>query len=567
MKSKKLVSAILILALTGSCALAGCNKKTGEKPGGGAEVALDKDQTLNFRISADPRTMDVSLNFESLGGYLIIATNEPLTRKTQDDKGNVKTVPGGAESWKNSDDGLTWTFKIREMNWSDGKPVTAKDYEYSMKRTINPKTGAAYAGLFNMVKNATAATQGKATLDEVGIKALDDRTLEFKLSNPCAYFLNLTSFYTFAAQRQDLVEKYGDKYGSEPQTVLSCGPFVMKEWVHNSKISLVKNDKYWDAKNVKLQTLNLPVIQEENAALTQLNNGEIDYSAATIPEWITKLKKNDKLKEKTQATPTIGFIALNQNAVINGVKLFSNKKIRQAISLAFNREEYVNVVNDGLGIPCYAFVPPGIHIGDKEFRSTVNNEPLKKVKEQNPDVKKLVADGLKELGADTDPSKYEITYLFGSTAAKAKQNGEYYQQVIQKATGFKLKLEFVEAKVRTQRFRNGDYNMTASAWSADYDDPNTYLDLWVSTNKTYPTGWKNARYDELIDKAGKERDNTKRTEYFKEAEQILIEEAVIIATYYNVSTKFINVGVKGLTDIEMGGGTDFKNVYIQGRKK
>ena len=567
MKSRKIIATLLTFALTASV-FVGCGKtKTETGTAKSTEVVLDKEQILNYSLGADVRTMDVSKNFEELGGIFISSTNETLTRKTMDDKGVMSTVPGGAESWKMSEDGLTWTFKIREMNWSDGKPVTAKDYEYSLKRTIDPKTAASYAGMFEMIKGANAASAGKGSLADVAIKALDDRTLEIKLDRVVPYFLGLTSFYTFAAQRQDIVEKFGDKNGTELDSSISCGPFVLKEWTHNSKLVVVKNDKYWDAKNVKLQQINFPVIEDSNAAATQLNNGEVDIQAVGLPEWVAKLKTNQNFNSEQIATPSIGFMILNQDMVVNNVKLFSNKKIRQAMSLAFNREDYVATIANGQGIPAYGFIPPSIHIGDQLFRKFVNNEPLKKVKDANPDIKKLVVDGLKELNADTDPSKYTISYMFGNSSAEAKKNGEYYQQVVEKATGFKLKLEFVESKVKTQRFKKKDYHMTATAWGADYDDPNTFMDLFISTNDTYPTGWKNTDYDKLIKDASTEKDNKKRADLFKQAEDILVGDAVVIANYYNVQIDFINKGVKGYVNTHIGGGIDFKNTYISGKLK
>lgn len=569
MKSKKIVAAILTLTLTAGCLLVGCGdtKKSAEKSGGAsAEIALDKDQVFNFRSPSDPRTGDISLNYEETGGYIINSNSELLTRKSVDEKGNFKIVPAGAESWKISDDGLTYTFKIRDMKWDDDKPITAKDYEYSIKRTINPKTGAAYGGMFSMLKNAAAANKGKANLDDVGIKALDDKTLEFKLDKPCPYFLGLTSFYTFAPQRQDLVEKFGDKYGTEANTMFSSGPFVLKEWVHNNKLTFVKNEKYWDAKNIKLQTLNIYIIKEETAALTQLTNGELDYADTTDKDWIEKIKKNDKLQTNVVSRPTERFMFLNKEAVVNGVKLFSNQKIRQALTLAFDRKEVANVVGEGLGVESVGLVPDGIHSGDKEYRKEAS-APLTKLKEKNPDVKKLITEGLKELGADPDPSKYAVTLLYGSTSAKAKQFGEYYQQVIEKNTGFKFKLDFVESSVRTKRTQAGDYVMSYAGWNPDYDDPNTFMDLWLSGNKSYPTGWNNSKYDELIDKASKELDTAKRIKIFEEAETLLVEEAYVIPLYADGRAKFLRKGVKGFVDIEIGGGKDFRNIYMQGKQK
>ncbi|HCQ90757.1 MAG TPA: peptide ABC transporter substrate-binding protein, partial [Clostridium sp.] len=221
MKSKRLLVSLLTVSLTASIALAGCGKKADEKPAEGgnentSQVKMDKDQYLNVVLRSEPKSLDPSKSADGYTSEVLTNVMESLTRVETDENGKRVINPGAAESWKQSDDGKTWTFKLRDMKWSDGQPVTAEQFVYGIRRTLDPKTASQYAFLLEPIKNAQTFNKdkdGKFNVEELGVKAIDEKTIEFTLERPCSYFLDLTYFRVMEPQRQDIIEKHGDKYG------------------------------------------------------------------------------------------------------------------------------------------------------------------------------------------------------------------------------------------------------------------------------------------------------------------------------------------------------------------
>lgn len=584
MKSKKYVSLVLGLSLM-LTAFSGCSSgaagTTGAQTGtataaakaegtaapgsaGSTDAAsagdIDKDQYLNVISVAEPSTLDASKGSDGYSNTVLNNVLEPLTRMEEDQDLNNKLAPAGAESWESNADGTVWTFKIRDNKWSDGAAVKAQDYEYGIKRSLDAKTASPYAFILTSIKNARKVNSGKASPDELGVKALDDRTLEITLEAPTPYFEQLTYQRVMMPQRKDIVEKYGDTYGSEPDKLVYNGPFTISEWVHNSKITLRKNPTYWDAKTVKLETINMSIVADENAIYNSLANGSADQIGVGKTEWLERFKKQDNLKYIQVVQPSDFFLFFNTKDSI-----FKNANVRKAFSMAVNREGISNVIFNGLNVPANGWVPPSMILGSEEFRSVVE-EPVKKLVADNPDPKAVLSKGLTELGLDPDPAKLTIELSLGSTDQWFRTYGEYLQQMYKTALGVTMNIQQLEWPVFDSNVQKGKFQIGYMAWGADFNDPANMLSLFVSDSAAIATGWKNERFDELIDLGGKTLDQAKRREYYVEAEKILLyDEAVVAPVVYPQSNLFRYNYVYGMS-VTPFGTSGWKYAYTKGRK-
>ncbi|EQB87274.1 oligopeptide transport system substrate-binding protein [Clostridium punense] len=564
MKSKKVLTLLTATLIAVSTVLSGCGKDDPKKVEGG----IDKDQTLNYCFISDVRSLDPSINDDTYGGMVLTDTMEALTRVEQDEKGNDVIKPAGATKWDVSQDGLTYTFHLRDFNWEDGKKVTSKDYAYSLMRTLEPATGATYVQLIDMIKGASAYNGGTGKKEDVGITTPDDNTLVITLEKPTPYFMNLTYFTLFMPQRQDMVEKNAKNYGADAGTLLSCGPFKLKEWVHDSKIVLEKNENYYDKDKVKLNTVNIKVIKEEEAEMQELYNGGLDMANVTKQDWKEKFNATGKMDLLENIEPSTSYFHFNQTATINGVKLFSNAKVRRAFSVALDRQQIVDMINDGAAVPATGWVPLRLQLNGEEFRKASGFDPVSELQKEIKDPKAYLIEGLKELGGDTDPSKYTVHYIVGNTSALGKKNAEVYQQMLQKALGVNIAIDTVESKVKRDRIKALDYELSNLAWIGDYNDPSTFMNMWYTTRPNYNTGWANKKYDELMDKASSTSDQKQRLQYFKDAEKLLVyEDATIAPTVFNKHSEFQYKYVKGVMRPTFGSICELKYAYIEGRSK
>lgn len=499
----------------------------------GNEQELDSEQYLNFYMAAEPSTLDPSKGADTYSNTVLNNVMEPLTRLEEDEDLNNFIAPAGAESWESNEDGSVWTFKIRDNTWSDGVPVTAQDYEYGIERSLEQDTASPYAFLLMPIKNAAKVNSGELSVDELGVKAIDEKTLEITLESPTPYFMQLSCLRVSLPQRKDIVEQYGDTYGSELDKVVYNGPFTLTSWVHNSELVLTKNENYWDKDTVKLQTVTLKIIQDENAIYNSLANGSLDSAGASQPEWKEKFMADEDLEYIEIIEPNTYFIFFNTQD-----EVFKNANIRKAFSAAINRDELANVMFDGVNVPAQGWVPPSISIGEEEYRSVVE-EPVKTLVADNPDPKALLVKGLEELGMDTDPSKLTVKISLGGTSQWFREYGEYLQQMYIKNLGIDIQIETNDWPIFNAAVEKGDFQLGYMAWGADFNDPTSMLSLHTSDAGAIATGWGNARYDELIDLASKEMDPAKRLEYFAEAEKILVyEEAVVAPVVYPRSNVF-----------------------------
>ncbi len=566
MRNKKflVLSIVMLLVLL---TVVGCGKedaKVVDKPsdstGGNTEVATDVDseQYLNLILGAEPSTLDASKGADSYSNTILNNVFEPLTRLEEDENQNNFLAAAGAESWDHNEDGSVWTFKIRDNTWSDGVKVRAQDYEYGIKRSLAQDTASPYAFILMPIKNASKVNSGQMSVDELGVKSLDDNTLEITLESATPYFEQLTYQRVMLPQRQDIVEAQGDKYGTELDTVVYNGPFNLTTWVHNSELVLTKNENYWGKDDVKMQTINLKIIQDENAIYNSLANGSVDAAVANRPEWKEKFMKDENLDHIEIVNPSTFFMFFNTQD-----EVFKNANIRKAFSAAINREEAANVIWNGVNAPAFGWVPPSMNLGNDEYRQVAESPVSKLVADS--DAKALLIKGLEELGMDTDPSKLTVRISLGSTDQWFRTYGEYLQQMYKTNLGINLEVNQMEWPVFDGSVQKGDFQIGYMAWGADFNDPSNMLGLFKSDAPAIGTGWKNERFDELIDLASSEMDPAKRLEYFKEAEHILLyEDAAVAPVVYPRTNSFRYKFIKNL-GVTPFGTQGYKYGFTQGR--
>ncbi|GAA0070252.1 peptide ABC transporter substrate-binding protein [Clostridium sardiniense] len=538
MRKKKIIGAIVMLGLTASL-FVGCGGSNTESSGKSAE-------TLKLTSGGALKTIDSVKATDEVSHSVTQNTQETLLVYNDN-----KPVPGAAESYDKSKDGKTYTFHLRKgLKWSDGKELTAKDFEYSWKRLLDPKVASQYAFFLFKVKNGENYFNGKAKVEDVGIKATDDNTLVVTLENPVPYFDQLVAYPNLAPQRKDIVESQGDKYGSDPSKLVYSGPFTVSNWQKGSKFELKKNPNYWNAKDVKLNEVDFMELTEQSTIYQMFTNNQLDVMGGQ-GEFLAKLQQGAKDGKWNEVTGTAPSVFYGQYNIKSKNKALSNPKVRLALSIASDREGYTKDVLKR-AIPAYGLVPQGIAVGDVDYRDKVE-QPLKKV--MNEDPKKLLIEGLKEAGLDPDPAKHTFKFLLQTSDATAKSQGEFMQNTWKQKLG--VNIELVTAADFSDfltKLDNGDFEIASAGWGADFNDPITFLDLFGKSNTNNTGKYNDAKVNELLEKLNTETDNNKRLEMYKEIEQIeVVKNPAVTPTYYKDIHSFQKKNVKGLQLPKFGG--------------
>lgn len=573
--SKKLLS-VLIAAILALSVLAGCGGDTKKEPADAnkaeekkdenkeekkedadkaddkaeankesADETPDEDQYINTFMGQWPNTFDPATGDDMYGNGVLVNVIEPLIRIDEDENGNPKLVPAGAESWEESEDGLTFTFHIRKgMKWADGVDLTAKDYAYAIRRCADPKTACPFANLVYLVKNGEAVNSEKAKIEELGVETPDDYTLKVSLERKCPYYLETVTQRIYFPQRQDMVEKLGDQYGSsEIANIPVCGPFKISDMTINNQIVYEKNEDYWNAENVKLSKINVQVLQDSNTINNALLTGELDYAGVGDPKWQSQLAETGEYQRITKSNPWTGYMLMNFN---KGSRV-ANNKITRAIGAVLDRDEVIQTAWNGTPVPAYTFVPPTVTCQGEEF-NVQGEGPALDLKKDIKDPKALFEEGCKEIGED--PANVTIRFIGSDTSNQGRVAIEAFQQQIEKALGCKVEATNHEWNDFTNRIKANDYDIAWLAWGADFNDPSNFLETNYSKTRAYPTGWKNDKYDSLIEKAKETLDPKERAEILHEAERVLIyEDAALIPINHSVANIFRRNYIRGARNI------------------
>lgn len=476
---------------------------------------------LAVQVGPDPETIDPALNSAIDGANMIIHAFETLLIMDE----NTEIQPGQAESWECSEDGLTWTFHLREgLKWSDGTPLTANDFVYSWKRVCDPEVAAPYAEtVLGMVKGFDEATSGD--LDALGVSAPDDQTFVVELSQNCPYFESLAAFATLSPVQQATVEANGDAWATDAATYVSNGPFYVTEWVPGSHITMSKNPNYWNADAIKLGSLKFVLMEDSNATYSAYQTGEILLAKDIPTEEIPSLEGNSEF----HVEPIIGtyYISLNDEK-----EPFTDVNVRKALSLAIDREYVANTLMQGTYSPAYNFLGEGWTdpAGGYFVDNANGGEPyISADYEANLEEAKKLMEEAGYPGGEGFPT---ITYSTND-AGYHKVVAEYLQQAWAEL-GINLNVEIVEWSSFTPMRRAGDYESSRNGWVGDYSDPSNMLELMFSTNGNNDGKYNSAAFDAAIEKSRAALDPAERSAALHEAEDIMMEDAACIPlAYYN----------------------------------
>lgn len=565
MKKSKF-SLLLVLTLVFSLFLTACSSgkdnTEGEKPADkddatGEEVA-NVPQELRMLDSSEIPTMDTVLAEGSTSFTYINNVGEGLYRLDQDHK----PVPALADGEPQiSEDQTVYTFKLRDSKWSNGEPVTAHDFVFAWQRAIDPATASPY-GPYMMggkIKNAEKITELGAAkkpydVKELGVKAIDDKTLEVTLEKPVVYWEDLFAFPTFYPQNQKFVEEKGEAFASNAENLLYNGPFKMEKWEGTDATEwvLVKNPDYHSADKVTLEKITVNVVKDSNSAVNAFEAGETDMTGLLSSDIVPSYEGDDRMLSWME--PTVFWIKMNQKN-----KALANENIRRAIATGFNKEDLAaSILNNG-SVAANYFVP-------KDFVKGPNGEDFREkhgdlIVFNAEEAKKSWEAGLKELGVD----KLELRYLGGDTEAAKKTDAYIKNQLETNLPGLTIKLESVPFAVRLERDNAMDYDLQFAGWGPDYGNALSFTDLWITNGGSNRMGYANPEYDKLIKAAQGElaTDPAKNWEAQQEAERIMLEEdAGLAPVYQRAANILLNKKVKGLAIYNYGPDYSFQWVTI-----
>ena len=513
---KKILLIMIVLAVSLTPVFAGGKQESGEP------AAADVPQKLVYVVNNEASDLDPGTSSETFADPAIINCFEGLV--TTD--ANETPVPGIAESWTISDDGLVYTFKIREnAKWSDGSALTAEDFAYSWKRVLDPATGAKNAGmLYSYIKNGSKVFSGELPADEAGIKVVDEKTLEVTLEAPTPYMLQMFAFRCYYPVKKDVVEADPEGWHRSAETYISNGPFKVSEMNFGESIVLVKNENYWGADKVKLEEITFRVINEMSTALTAMESGDVDGIENVPAAEIPRLKAE---RDDFYILPALGTTYYHYN---NQVKPLDDERVRKALSLALDRREIINTIIQGAGIPAFAVVPPGLAIGGNDFRevgTTYGGTESADVEK----AQKLLAEAGYPNGEGFP--QLRLSYYTHPTVKKLV---EAMHQMWKKNLGIDLKIENAEWQVYYADVLAMDYDICAMGWGGDYAHPMTFLAIFTSDSANNLANWGDPEYDGYITAAQSETDSDKILDYMHKAENLLMQQQRILPIYHRSYT-------------------------------
>ncbi len=560
----------MALVLTGAMAfslLAGCGGDGDTQVATAGGNGNTSGQQINLRATTFGNNYDV----QDMGWrWMMAECYEGLMRDVADENGD-KFEFAGAESMDVSDDGLVYTFHLREnAKWSDGETVTAHDYEYGWKRLLNPENAYDYASFIFNVVGAEEYYNGTGSIDDVAIKAVDDYTFEVTLKVADPTFQSKLVATPLYPTREDIAEAAGDNWGKDWTLCVYNGPFAMTSLVENNSMTWTKNEYYWNAENVKLDQINWYCVAENATAATMFDNGQLDVLDAS-GEYVAKYQQkveSGELQSMDVEYPSSAMICYeHKNGGLSG--LMKNVNIRKAISYSINREEMVSAVY-GRYSAAYGLVSPAITLDGKSYRSQAGDIIKTEYDSYAGDsakLKELFQKGLDELGITTPMSDIKLTLLsYGSTTENQLER-EYIQQSLQQNLGIKVELNTVGDYDMFKAKRDAfDFDIFISSWSSDYNDPLDFLN--ILTTGTYPSYglYSNAEYDEMVKSLNGVQDSAARLEIYKNMEnKLLVEDCAVAPIYYGDKHYYYQNWVQDFRTSSFGASQELYIAYIDGK--
>lgn len=517
---RKIKNSALTLGMATALLLSGCNfSNSTEKVDGDNDSKVK--QTLNVTEPADVPTLDSTKAHDGIAFTVLNNVNEGLYRQDE----NNSPIKALATEHKESEDKVVHTFTLRESKWSNGEPVTAKDFEFAWKRVMKDNSPYAFMFVTAGIKNAEAILNAEKDADELGIKAIDDMTLEVTLEAANPLFQTLLTFPTFLPQNQKFVEEKGDQYALEADGILFNGPFKLVEWTHEQGWKYEKNEDYWDAKAVKLDNINVYVVKDPSTGTNLYETEKVDrveLSSALVDQY-----KDDENFEILKESGLV-FLRFNHNHPVLG-----NKDVRRAINMAIDKKGLTDVILKDGSSPLNGVVPAGFYNSpeNKDYRELNGDFNTGTVEE----AQEAWAKGLKESGQKDVTVSINI-----ADSDDQKKVAEYIQaQLEDNLPGFKLEIKAVPFAQRLEIEKAVEYDLSLSSWGPDYSDPMTYLDMWLKDGSANRMDYDNPKLDELVAQARVESDLTKRYQMLLDIEKILLEDDAAIAPLYQTGESIL----------------------------
>ncbi|WP_060203582.1 peptide ABC transporter substrate-binding protein [Sporosarcina koreensis] len=538
---KKWLTFLMVAMLALVLAACTANKDAGKEPEepadttstdegkeeGKTEEATSGEKILLMNNGEEPTSFDPSIGFNAVSWSALNNIMEGLTRMDEDHK----AVEATAEKIDISDDGLTYTFTIRDnAKWSNGDPVVAGDFVFAWKHMLNPETASPAAFLAYFIEGAEEYNTGEGSADDIAIEAQDEKTFVVKLTSPNEAFLNIITNPSFFPINEK-VASADPKWHTEAATFVGNGPFKLAAWSHDVSFEFEKNEHYWDAGAVKLDKVHWAMVNDDTTAYQMYQANELDVTG--VPSEIAdQLKDSEELRIDDQAG--LYFYRFNTS-----MEPFTNKKIRQAFAFAVDQEEIVNFVTKNGEKPAHGFVTYGFIGPDgKEFRETVGD-----LVSYNPETaKQLLEEGMKEEGY-TELPKVTLSY---STSESHQNIAIALQSKFKEVLGVDAELQNVESGVFLSEQKEFKYQMSRSSFLHDYADPVNALESFITDSSMNRTTWSNAEYDKLIADIKNETDENKRWELLMQADTLLMDEMPVFPLYFYNSTSLEKPGVSGI---------------------
>lgn len=533
MKLKKVMALVLALALVCTVfAACGTNEtsSTGTDSSAAAQPTTTGDQVLTVNAGMEPTGLNTLTSTYAIEFSMFRHLYDNLYMLDDSDV----PQPAAAESVDVSEDGMTYTFHMRsDGKWSNGDPVTANDFAFAWQQALNPDVAADYAYFLYFIKNAEKFYKGECAWEEVGVTVQDDSTLVVELENPTPYAPFLFSFGTLCPINQKFYEEVGaDNYNKEAEYFCTNGPFKLTEWNHNSNIVMEKNPDFYGADEVYLDKIDWKIISDAGSALTSFLSGELD---------MVNLSSGDLI----QQSEAQGYTTYNYD---DGAAFYiyfnhkneylQNKNLRKALALGFDKQGMVDTVYQNSSKAMTSFTSPAVN----GYDGTSFSQAVGEITPANGDpeaAKGYLDEALKELGCTVEDLSANLSVdCADDTLAQAQ--AAYYQEQWRQNLGIEVSINPMITKEASANRQNGNYVMSLTGWGPDYNDPMTFLDLWVSDSGNNQTGYSSPEYDDLIAKATVETDLAKRQEYFLECEKLVVEDLPVAPSYWRAASYTYN---------------------------
>lgn len=513
----------------------------------GAAGAVDfENNEISIYLREDPPQLDTTRATDAVSGLVLGHLMEGLLRYDE----NFEIAPGLAERWEIS--GTKATFWLREnARWSNGEPLTAHDFVFAWRTTLDPAVGSQYSFIFYPIKNAEAANTGKMPLESVGIRALDDHTLEVELEQPIAYFDKLVAFVTFVPISQRFYESTNGRYGADAENLLYSGPFTMSSWVHGATLRMEKNPYYWDAENIHLDAINAAFITSDSNTLLNLYKDNrivlVDLTAEMLEGAMQQRWHLDRFMDGS-----VFYIEFNHR---DG-RLTRNLNFRKALQYAQDDGELVDRV---IKLPGYLPAKSVFPIWLRGVNATFREEyPAPEVPYDVAKAREYLEKAKQELGI----TQFPPIVLLADTSPVATIASQYYQEVYKKNLGLDIVIDPQIFRQRLAKMASGDFDLVLSGWGPDYNDPLTFADLFASWNLNNRGHFNNAELDAQVRIAQNSMDTKVRMDAFGEIQQILHDQAVFIGNYERGRVYATHPQVKGILRRAIGAENDYTRAYI-----